>query len=178
MSLSTKSDSLSLIFSGPRWNHARTWQSLADLRRSGFPGNVVIRSRQVGFATVYNLPQSELDAKLASLARAGHDTSRFYFNESCPDNRLIIQGELIGRSLTYTTVRLPTKMAFHREERHAEGASTEAILRWACNANSYADLQEMRAEHPDAVIEFGCYEVCLGSRPDRNLLFWEARESF
>lgn len=176
MKLTTKNESIAEIFQNPRWNHLRTRYAREDAKLLG--PQVVIRLRQPGFNTHYNLPIEQLDDVLADLAAKGCDTSRCYFNEAAPDDALVLQGELIGHSLMYTTAKKPMKLGFAEETRYAEGAATEAILRWACNGPSYDDMQELRSRHPDAIIEFGCYSVCLGSQPDRNTIFWEIRESF
>jgi hypothetical protein len=176
--ITSKSESIRLLNAGRLGNHVRTWPSILAMRGSGYRGNVVIRSYKPSFATIYNLPQEHLDAMLASLAGNGHALDTLYCNETCPDDRLILQGEIIGHSLTYSSARLPMKKALQVECRHAEGSACEAILRWAMNGSSYEDFLSLREQRPDAVIEFGCYEICLGNVPDRNTLIWEVRDTF
>ena len=174
--LRSKADSLAFLAS-PRWNQPRVWPSIAAMRDSGFKGNVVIRSYRPSFATIYNWPQEHLDAMLANLADNGHPTDTLYCNEAMPDDRLVLQGELIGHSLTYTTAPLPMKAALAVSTRHAEGSATEAILRWALDGPSWDDMAELRAERPEAVIEFGCYAMPVG-RKMQNAVIWEVRETY
>lgn len=176
--ITSKAQSISLVNSGAFGNTVRVWPSVAAMRASGFKGDVVIRSYHSGFATRYNVKQADLDGILDDLAAKGYPLGSLYLNEACPDEHLLLQGEVVGRHLTYSSLKLPTKMALQRECRYADGSATEAILRWAMNDGSYDDFQVLREQHPGAVIEFGCYGVCLGSVPHRNVLIWEVRDTY
>jgi hypothetical protein len=103
---------------------------------------------------------------------------RVNFNESAPDERLVLQGEVSrfvgGLYLRYSTLKLPMRSAM-KDARDVGGASAQAILRGVLTGSSYEDLDALLELYPDAVVEFGAYAKCLGAIPGRNAVIWEVR---
>lgn len=183
----TKAESYALLRGGHFGPKLRNWRTLADLLNDPYDGPVGIRSWQVGFPTIFHVPQCEVVDYLAFLEERGQPQELFYFGEMAPDEHIILQGEfadgvrrgaLVNRHLWYSTVKAPMKPALAARPRFAEGSAAEAILRGAMNENSWEDFQVLREQHPDSSIEFSCYDICLGDRPHRNCLFWEIRTDY
>lgn len=153
-------------------NRPRTWATLEDLLKSGWPGPVTLRSTQVGFKTKYDLSIKEA-ATCASL------TVGATFNESLPDDKLLIQGEAMrgerGLELTYSIIRKPMKLALAEETRWANGVVAKALLDHYLWPPSRDDFEALWDLYPDSVIEFGAYSIAVGDQPHRNTLIWEVR---
>jgi hypothetical protein len=156
--------------------------------------------------TQYHVPLAEIPARLEGLRDRGVDLRDVWFGESAPDGQLLLQGEyfdgqngdaLYDRYLMYSRAKTQMKTALalplaidlyiarsgswsheaHCQFRHeSEGLRTELLLQSVMNANSYDDFVELRQLYPTSVIEFSCYEHCLGDCDSRNTIIWEVRD--
>jgi hypothetical protein len=107
------------------------------------------------------------------------DGNRYYFNESMPDDLLLIQGNIYltdaGLKLTYSTV----PGLRHREAvtephgRYADGLLAWSLLKVNMEGNDWDDLLE---RYQDAwVIEFSTYRTFVGILEHRRTVWWEVR---
>jgi hypothetical protein len=187
MILNNKQDFERAYFNNELGNRLKSWQTLKELLNSDYRGLVSIRSRQVSGTSYYNVPIDSIANKL------GKSLNEYYFNESAPDDHLIIQGEYFhgtsssgtfhNRSLMYSEAPVKMKEFIKLPEgrglmcRHfSEGITTNIILQHYMNANSYDDFQILQEQYPDHVIEFGIYNHELGIVPHRNTIIWEVRQ--
>jgi hypothetical protein len=103
----------------------------------------------------------------------------YRFNESAPDECLLIQGELGegpgGWWLTYSTVQDKMRTAM-QSAIFAEGLTAKTILRTYCCPSSLDDLYSLLELYPGHIIEFGVYTKNLGDTPNRNSIIREVRK--
>ncbi len=66
--------------------------------------------------------------------------------------------------------------SLHRDHAvHTFGSAALALLRQVLNDNSFEDVQLLRRQYPDHVIELSAMERCYGTVPHRNAVIWEVR---
>lgn len=174
MKIGTKREFYDLWHRGLLGNRPRTWDSVDALRASGYAGTVTVRTKRGGGGKcAYRVPVADVGA----VAREwGDDASGLTFNESMPDDELVIQGEVQRPwELTYSAERgLPMREAL-KTARRASGAAAQLILRDALSPSSYDDLEDVWEMFPDAVIEFSAYRRDVGDCRGRNAIVWEVR---
>lgn len=174
--IATKREFYRLWRAGLLGNRPRTFDTARELRRAvaqGFRGTVSARADNVrSWKTRYRLTPDE------ALALAAQQPG-LTFNESAPDEVLLIQGEVHrgvgGLYLRYdTTPNLKMKEAMARAKDawrlHAQG-----LLRQRMAPSSYDDVMELLDEYPGHVVEFSTHGVTCGDCPHRNTLIWEVR---
>jgi hypothetical protein len=59
--------------------------------------------------------------------------------------------------------------------RHADGSRARLVVRQRADENSYNDIQDLFDRYPGHVIEFSCFNRCIGTFPGRNTVVWEVR---
>lgn len=155
-------------------NRPRTWSTPEALQASGFAGTVTIRTvGQGGGKTRYRVPVSE------ALALAEAWPGQATFNESAPDDLLLLQGEVArivgGLYLRYSTTPGLKMQEAMREAHEARGLLAKALLDVFLAPASRDDLETLWDLYPDAVIEFSAYSRNVGDQPHRNALLWEVR---
>ncbi len=181
MKITSKSQFYDLWQKGLLGNRPQAWPTLRDLRASGYDGLVTLRYRGQGGGGVAatHVRADDVPAKVAELATNGVDAGRITFNESMPDENLLIQGEVArnvgGLDLTYSTEPgLPMRDAM-REAKTAWGLVASLILNTFLDPNSRDDIETLLEMYPDAVVEFGSYDRDVGLLPRRNTVIWEVR---
>lgn len=177
MIIRTKHEFREGMMAGLFGNRLKTWRSYFELQTSEYEGTVTARVFVADSNwTMYRIPVNQIPQVLENLKKAHErvDVDKVWFNESAPDEHLVLQGELWDHSLMYSRERVPMKQAMAKPL-YAEGLQTEMLLRGCMNANSYEDLNELRVNYPDHCIEFSSYEHCLGNMPHRNTIIWEVR---
>lgn len=165
----TKSEFYRRYASGEFGNRPRSWSDAASLLASGFSGCVTVRSTTPGGKCRYGVPVKE----------AVKETSGFRFNESMPDDLLLLQGEVFvtedGRTtLTYSTERGLSMRSAMQLPRSASGSAALAILRQYLWPSSFDDVVDLMRDS-GGVVEFGAYEKAIGDLPHRNTVIWEVR---
>lgn len=178
MTLKTKAQFREAFMAGLLGNRLKTWRSYHELVDSGHTGTVSMRVVTPDSQyTKYRLVIKEIPQYLEDIRKADPkaDLTQIWYNESAPDEQLVLQGELLDRSLTYSVARTTMKDAM-RAPCYAEGSATELILQTVMNGNSHDDLQLLRRQFPDHAIEFSVYDHCLGNLPLRNTIIWEVRQ--
>jgi hypothetical protein len=160
-------------------NRLRDWQSLTDLRRSGFSGMVGVRSTlATGFkaAAADNVSAGKLPSFLAS---HGLPDAGIVISEGAPDERQTIQGEVSrqigGLVLRYNTEKVKMRPAMERAS-HAFGLTADGLLRKHLSPPSYDDLMELLDCYEDHIVEFTAFSGCVGWARGRNCVVWEVRK--
>lgn len=181
MRVETKKQAFGLFHSGRLGNKFRTWDSVRDFVYSGYAGMASIRYKGTvtGKAWIaYNVPHDQVAAKAKEWIGEGADPMLIVVNESAPDERLAIQGELIhtinGLAFFHSTrkEKMRTAMIYGKQ---AYGLASYGLLRRYCTPSSYDDLMELLELYPDSAIEFSVYEMNVGDRRGRNTVIWEVR---
>jgi hypothetical protein len=176
-----KRQAFALFHGGRLGNKFRTWDSVRDFVYSGYTGFATMRYKGtiLGKAWVaYNVPHSQVAAKAKEWIADGADPMMIVVNESAPDERLAIQGELIrtikGLAFFHSTRKEKMRVAM-LYGKQAYGLESIALLRRYCSPSSFDDLMELLDLYPDSAIEFSVYEMNVGSCRARNTVVWEVR---
>lgn len=162
-------------------NKAITWKSYQEILDSGWKGQVCIRGRsQIARGKViYNVNINEVPKIIKQFGKEGISEHHLSFNQSMPDEHLVIQGELmrtfLGLSLWYTTRKVPMNKALITESLYANGLKAKLILENFMDPSSYSDLESLMELFLDSAIEFSTYNICVGNIPNRNTVIWEVR---
>ena len=178
----SKADFVRRFLANEFGNRGPTWDSLNDFERSGYTGLVHLRNRVAGGPTWYNIPANQVQAKWLEIC---HNTTKvvepwnIYFAGMAPTERTLIQGEAMeserGLALYYSTVRKPMREALAEEAVQEYGLTAILRLQYYLDPSSYDDLRMLLGEYDGHVVEFSTYEVCWGTVPNRNTVFWEIR---
>ena len=186
MEVKTKRQNYSLYFLGAYGNTAIKWGSVGEIIRSGWEGEVCIRSTRgmdrdkVG----YNVPVENLEQKLREYEAQGIPRSVLTFNEPMPDEFLTIQGEVMrsheGMRLFYSTVKKPMNEALREKPESAVNFAALLLLKRSLCPSSYDDLMGLLDvfsgdQSKTSVIEFSTYSIDVGRIPNRNTVIWEVR---
>jgi len=161
-------------------NKLRTWKNLDELNLDEYIGNVTIRyAGQYDKWCKYNVKQVEIKSELRKMADEGADLTLVRFNESAPDDHLLIQGELVEDCdykyiLSYSTDKIPMREAMKRPK-EILGAKALPILFGYMSLASKENTKRLLSLYPNAVIEFSVYDCLLGNIPENNTVFWEVR---
>jgi len=137
-----------------------------------------MRNRKGGNAT-YNVPLEKLSQEIKRYIKMGYSVGDLTFNQSMPDEHLLIQGELMlrpfGYYLLYSIVKKPMNIALKEEPKHAHGLEALSLLKTNLWSQSYTDLMDLLDIYSESVIEFGAYDLAVGDLPHRNTIIWEVR---
>lgn len=171
--------------SGMYGNRLRSWDTLEDLRRSGWTGLVTVRTLVGGNGPCfYDVPANRVEAVLADL---GLPEKAVCFNQGAVDSGIRLQGEYLndvvrvgGRTfdgvLRFSTVKLKMRDALRAGERTVYGLAARLALRDAMTSSSWADFESLLEVYPAHVLEVSIYEGTLGDLPGRNSIIWEIRK--
>lgn len=158
-------------------NKLRTWTTYAALCDSDYHGKVSCRHVKTAGLFVYGQPVDALREKWPLV----EPPENFHFNETPPDDLLLIQGELsrqtTGLDLQYSTERgIALRDAINRKASlTATGLRAKMLLQRHLWPNSYDDLMELLDDHPDGAVEFSAFDKAVGCIPYRNAVIWEVR---
>lgn len=181
MTPKSKSEFYRRWLTGEFGNRVHTFMSLAELQASAYRGLVCIRYKVPNSPFCrYNVEYSDLAAAITQLTALGAEPSLMLFNEMCPDDRILLQGEMMrtphGLELYYSTHKEPMRTALAVAPRRAYGLSANLLLNHYCEPKSFVMLSELLDKYNDAVVEFSVYSVCLGLLPGHNTIVWEVRD--
>jgi len=175
-----KSESYNLYEKGAFGNKLRIWNNLESLLQDSYNGAVTIRYID-GYNKwcQYNVKQNELNNMLDTFVQDGANIDKFRFNESAPDNHLLIQGEFVEDVeykyiLSYSTDKVKMRDAMHYPN-ELLGINAFHLMQNYLSKKSMRNLKRLLATHPCAVIEFSVYDHFLGDIPENNTIFWEVR---
>ncbi len=179
--IDTKKDFYLLYNKGLFGNRPLCWNTHKELLESAWRNSVCIRSTK-GTArsnTRFDVAFSDLDKELENLRRTGVKDNEMSFNQSMPNEKIIIQAEIkrtqLGLYLLYSTIKKPMNLAFKEEIKHAFGLEALLILQTHLYPQSYSDIMNLLDMFPESVIEFGAYSTYVGDLPARNTIIWEVR---
>ena len=179
--VSNKKDYYFLYSVGFFGNKPLTWNSIEEIKESGWEKGICIRSKQgiLRNKTVFDLTMKEAMNYIEQLKRGGIPPQSLTFNQSMPNEELKIQGEIMrskeNYSLTYTTIKKPMNRALEEETLHSEGLMALKLIKENLFPSSYEDLQDLFDIFPDSIIEFSSYNVPVGNLKNRNTILWEVR---
>lgn len=176
-----KRTALAMLRAGQLGNTLRTWASVAAMRADGYNGSVTLRYA-VGNTPLcrYRVPNDQIESVIAAWVAQGANVEDVQINESAPDDRLVLQGEVQrlpgGLSMTYSREQKPMREALRGDEVvHAHGLGALGVLERNLWPSDYSDLEALLELYPDSVVEFSCYEIPVGCIPNRAMVIWEVR---
>lgn len=179
MDILTKKSNYELYERGLYGNKLRTWDNIHIFRESGYIGSVTIRYKGINGGSYCCYDCKDIEPEVKRFISEGADIELFTFNESAPDERLIIQGEFThgtsGYQLFYSLKK--GKMRDCLKEGISEtGIKAKLIMQHLLSPNSFSDIMELIDIYPDHVIEFSTYNKSLGNCSQRNTIIWEVRK--
>lgn len=186
-----KAENYALYETGFFGNKALTWNSYNEIIKSGWTGKVCMRSKK-GIErekTLYNIALEEIQKHIEAWINTGISEDQISFNQSMPDENLLIQGEVMRKLeqnlqvptnelyLLFSTVKKPMNLALSEESFEISGEDVKFLLRQNLFPESFDDLEKLLAEFPESVVEFSAYSVPVGNMAhlNRNTIFWEVR---
>jgi hypothetical protein len=183
VTIDNKRDMYLLYEAGAFGNKLRTWNVETFLRETHRPATVSMRYQDPGWKlTCYEVPASQVHLKVAEWISWGAKRDLIALNESAPDSRLTIQGELVqsehfGYSFFYSTLKTKMRTAM-QQGISLTGPYALTVAKSYMTGASADDIDLLLERYPGGVIEFSCYEMCLGSCPGRNTVIWEVRHGY
>jgi len=179
--IETKSKCYSLFEKGIFGNKALTWNSYEEMINSSWKGLISIRSKKgiLRSQTRFNILKEKVKEEMEKMKMENIKIEDITFNQSMPDNHLLIQGEIMlterGLYLLYTTVKKPMNQGLAEQTLHAFGLNAKMILEKNLYTSSLADIYALLEIYPDSVIEFSSYSIPVGNIKGRNAVIWEVR---
>lgn len=179
--IKTKAEMYELYNRGAFGNRLKTWNSFEELEASGRETGICVRYKKPGNKWTYfalDLGQVRNAIRQAVYCE-GADRSLFHFNELGPDDKIILQGEVMRthEGLVLSMNNQPNMM--HRmalkDPETVYGLEARGFLLKHLEPSSYDDLMELLEIYPDSIIEFTAYSVCVGVCRGRNTIIWEVR---
>lgn len=167
-------------------NKLKTWLSyealLEDVAADRYDGLVTVRTTLgPGGPTLYEIPIHYIPA-VQRLWKEKNNISvdKLIFNENAPDEFIKIQGYVkrteSGLEFWYSKLKTKMNLALKKDGKLAYGLKALALLTENLDPSSFENLEQLMEDFPDRVIECSCYEIDLGNIPNRNTIFWEARD--
>jgi hypothetical protein len=175
-----KHEAYALFLGGFFGNKPRTWKDYRTLMGDNFKGNVSIRSRAgMGRSRVqYGVSMENVSEVVDRLSGQGICVDDLTFNESMPDDHLVIQGEVTmapgGLWMHYSTAKDRMNAALAEDPKHAKGFDAQRLLKDGMQGRDYMHLVDLMEEYPNDVIEFSSYSVPVGEEKT-NSVIWEVR---
>jgi hypothetical protein len=192
MKITNKRDMYALYQAGAFGNKLKTWafpdffvQVSLSIMASTFKDKWQNKTFSMRYAgpqgggwAAYNATTEEVLKNACDWVSQGADKRFIQVNESAPDDRLVIQGEvqrgLMGLDLTYSTEKTKMRLAMANPS-HAVGLRASLLLQHYMTPDDWEDLNLLLDTYEDAVVEFSTYEMELGDCPHRRTVFWEVR---
>jgi len=175
-----KKTSYALYEAGEFGNQLRNWHNYNALCKSDFCGNVTMRyADKTNKWCAYNIARNDVCSLITQWVNEGADMYKVKFNESAPDDHLLIQGEiqeLAGKKyiLSYSTEKTNMRKAMEHPE-SLIGNEAIFLLQKYFSKESMRNLKRLFATYPLAIVEFSTYDHILGNVPENNTIFWEVR---
>ena len=156
-------------------NTLQSWTDLKSFQESGYRGSTGLRFLQPG--------------RIMIEVRSAQEVERHFVEgthiicESASDDKLTIQGE-IQLSPRHYDLRYSVEPGYRmpeglrRFQQHTHGLNAMCQVRTRMDPSSWDDLQEILDDFPNAVVEFSCYQMDVGSARGRNTIFWEVRTGY
>jgi len=177
----TKSEYYARWFKGEFGNKPRTFDTLKALMEDPYDGLLTVRWKTIGdprltgyrtkqqIKEILNIPESRWSEK-----------ALFTFNESMPDDKLIIQGYLT-RTTNFLELHYSKQKHKICNSRHWEdgkilnGLQALLTLQHYVPVTDHEHLNYLLNQYPDSVIEFSTYTIPVGILSKQTII-WEIRE--
>lgn len=178
--ITNKEASYKLYERGEFGNKLRIWSTVDSLLMDSYSGTVTIRySSKYGKWCAYEVEQGGIKTELAKWKNEGADLTLVRFNESAPDENLVMQGEFVADSdykyiLSYSTDKVKMREAM-RLPRELLGVKALHFMQSHLSLESNRNLKRLLNTYPCAVVEFSVYNHFIGDTPANNTVFWEVR---
>ena len=175
-----KETSYALYDAGKFGNRLRGWQNYAALCRSEYYGQLTMRYAAADSKwCAYKVARKDVSDLMVKWRDEGANMTKIRFNESAPDDHLLIQGEIQEHSrnkymLSYSTNKVTMREAM-KHPKSTLGGNAIQVLQEHMALESMRNLRRLFATYPMAVVEFSVYDHNLGDVPDNNTVFWEVR---
>ncbi len=175
-----KQASYALYEVGEFGNKLRSWSSYAKLCEVHFSGMLTMRyAGKAGSFCEYRVDREDVNDMLIKWRDEGAEITKVKFNESAPDDHLLIQGEIQQHSskkyvLSYSTDKVTMREAM-RNPQDMIGQKALFLLQEHFSKESMRNLKRLFATYDRAVVEFSTYDHFLGNLPENNTVFWEVR---
>jgi len=170
----SKEEMKKLLVSGMLGNTLRVWDYY-NLVRDKYNGMVTIRHNEADSKLCkYSVSQSDI---LKTISEWNVSIDEFYFNESAPDDRLILQGEYTfykDHILFFSKEKKPMREAL-MSGKHKHGSDVICLLHKNMNQKSFKEFEDLRWRYKASVIEFSIFDCCVGKNEGCNTVFWEVR---
>ena len=188
-----KAQNYALQRNGYYGNRVLTWKTPEEVKSSSWDGKVCIRDlrgtdRDKGLdclLPLYNIPILRLDLEVDRLVEKGIPKTALTFNQSMPDDHLLIQGEVCMTDgeyfLTYSRVQKPMRLALLEGLVSTKDLDVRYILKKNLWPASFKELEKclsffsVSPAISSVAVEFSSYDVGVGDLPARNTIIWEAR---
>lgn len=162
-------------------NRPRIWNSYDELIRSGYQGLITVRYKGFGNSDwcKYYTSINDIPPIIQRWVSEGADEKLITLNESVPDDKLTVQGEVMENPkyryvLSYSHEKIPMRNAMEMPM-EMKGDSVLSFLKKYMDNFSFGDLQRLFGLFDQSVIEFSCYSIYVGCLPNRNTILWEVR---
>jgi len=181
----SKKECYQLYEAGLFGNKALTWNSYQDILDSSWRGLICMRSKR-GIArkkVQYDLTLEQTRDKIQEWEKLGIREQDISFNQSMPNQDLLIQGEIMnnpfsqpfGLYVLYTTVKKPMNLGLREQSLHTSGLEALMLLKRNLWPSDYEDIRTLLELYPEAAIEFSTYNTVVGDIQNRNTVIWEVR---
>lgn len=180
MEILTKKKFYDLYFRGVLGNHGPMWNTWEEYWNSNYHGEIAIRSRIPGGQCNYWLNAIAAYGIFSKRLQSGEPASNMRFSAMAPDNLIRLQG-YVTRSIDYFDLfynDIPgyaMRDGLEKHGKYCRGLEAKCRIQTACDPTSYDWIQTLFDQYPDAVIEFGAYDIQWGNLPYLNTVIWEVR---
>ena len=159
-----------------KYNILRHWETIRDIETSGYNGFVNVRdSRPSTKIMKYGILMKDLHNVVLKM---DVPENILYFNETAPDEYILIQGELMQSDehldLTYSFEKASNRKALMNPS-FARGLTAKMLIERYMDRDSLDDINEILESYPDHIIEFSTFSIKLGSL-NKNTIIWEIRK--
>lgn len=184
MIVCSKRENWRLVSSGFYGNRLRSWNTLEELKVSGWTGLVSVRTMLGGGGPcVYDVPAERVSEVVVSL---GVPEVMCCFNEGAVDSTVAIQGEYLNDivrlddyafdgAFFFSRAKEKMRKALRTESQTRYGLMARELLRVFMTPSSWEDFEVLLEEYPGHVLEVSVYEGNVGDLPGRNTIVWEVR---
>lgn len=183
----TKRDMVNRYRAGEFGNHSPTWGTLADWWTEDpvpwvrYGRMFHIRNRVAGGLTFYNVDAGILSRYWNDIAKECGGEKNLYISAMSPHEHNLLQGEVWdgpGGLYLHGTyeIGMPMRDALSVSPFDCTGLEARLRLQQVMNDLSWEWFQWLLEAYPDHVIEFSSFNVCWGTVPGHNTVFWEVRK--
>ncbi|MCC7004419.1 hypothetical protein IT397_00665 [Candidatus Nomurabacteria bacterium] len=182
--ITSKRQFMDLWRKGLLGNRPRIWDTLREVKASGFSGLLAIRYIGLGGGGpfVVNLKLGELESEMRRIVKAGWSESQFCFIEQITPGMVtyIINGEICRKEdgfwLHFSTENKFMRPALSQSPQNLRNLEAQMMLRKLLWPTDYEELMGLLEQYPDHVVEFSGFDRCVGIVPNRRMIIWEVRK--